>query len=239
MSATGTPLASPSADPALPKGRSLLAHLLHALNQPLTGLQCSMEIALATPRRTEQYVSTLRDGLDLTARMRILVQSIRELADQDDVGSGGVFLLDDLLRETLAELHPVAESRNIRLVTAYQPSLPVIADRQFVAALTFRWLESALSLAAEGTEFRVSAAKDTTRAQMAVSWVDGEPPAHSPFSRAELGLLITQTGWERAGAEWVRKRTAGSQSCTVRMPLVLSPLNPPNTHLENQRQENS
>jgi len=57
--------------------------LLHALNQPLTGLQCSLELALVSPRPAEQYVRTLREGLELTGRMRVLVQAVRELADLD------------------------------------------------------------------------------------------------------------------------------------------------------------
>ena len=36
--------------PAKTGKRSPLGQLLHALNQPLTGLQCSMEVALAVPR---------------------------------------------------------------------------------------------------------------------------------------------------------------------------------------------
>jgi hypothetical protein len=38
--------------------RRPLAHLLHALNQPLTGLQCSLELAAADLRRPEEYDRT-------------------------------------------------------------------------------------------------------------------------------------------------------------------------------------
>jgi hypothetical protein len=222
MSGAGTQLAMQVPDAAMLEGRGLLAHLLHALNQPLTGLQCSMEIALSGRRQPEQYISMLRDGLDLTARMRILVAAIREVADlpQDDLGNCHRFLLDGLLRETATELHPVAEARNIRLLTASHPALILLADRRLLAALLFRFLESALSLAREGTELRVAATQDAGRAVLAVSWTDGPRPEHSPFSRAELGLLIAQAGWQRSGAEWERRSTAESQTCTVRLPLA-------------------
>jgi signal transduction histidine kinase len=221
----GTQLTPQSVDGALPEGRSLLAHLIHALNQPLTGLQCSMEVALAGPRQTEQYMNTLREGLTLTSRMRILVESIREVADQEserrnDLPTSDRFMLDRLLRETVADLHPVAESRNIQLLMACQPSLPVLGDRRFFAALLFRVLETVLSLAGEGTELRVAAARDTNRGQLAVSWIEGQPPEHSPFSRPELGLMIAQAGWQRAGAEWERRRAAQTQTCTIRLPLA-------------------
>jgi signal transduction histidine kinase len=226
MSGAGTyPSANSTAPRAseatLPEGRSLLAHLLHALNQPLTGLQCSLEVALAGHRQAEQYISTLRDGLELTARMRILVEAIREVAEpRDHVGISDRFLLDGLLRETATELHPVAEARQVQLLTACHPSLLVLADRRLLASVLFRWLESALSLAAEGSELRVVATRDSGHAVLIASWIDGPLPEHSPFSRPELGLLIAQTGWQRAGGDWNRRRAASTQTCTVRLALA-------------------
>ena len=41
------------------KGRSPLAHLLHEFNQPLTGLQCSMELVVAGPRPRAIITSAL------------------------------------------------------------------------------------------------------------------------------------------------------------------------------------
>lgn len=222
MSGTGTQLAQQAGEISIPEGRSLLAHLLHALNQPLTGLQCSMEIALSGQRAPEQYVSTLREGLDLTARMRFLVEAIRDVTDlpQDELGNCNRFLLDGLLRETAGELHPVAEAHNVGLLTASHPALIVLADRRFLASLLFRFLESALSLTREGTELRVAATQDAGCAVLSVSWTDGARPEHSPFSRAELGLLIAEAGWQRAGAEWTRRRTSDGQVCSVRLPLA-------------------
>jgi hypothetical protein len=224
MSGTGTQLAAQVPDASLPGNRTLLAHLLHALNQPLTGLQCSMEIALSGRRQPEQYISTLREGLELTARMRILVAAMREVddfpQDGDILKNCHRFLLDGLLRETATELHPVAEARTIQLLTASHPALILLADRRLLAALLFRLLESALSLAREGTELRVAATQEAGRAVLAVSWTDGPRPEHSPFSRPELGLLIAQAGWQRSGAEWERRSTSEGQICTVRLPLA-------------------
>src|ERR1700683_4169073 len=56
-----------------------LAVLLHELNQPLTGLQCSLELATVGSRTPEEYINTLHQGLDLVARMRLLVETVREI----------------------------------------------------------------------------------------------------------------------------------------------------------------
>jgi signal transduction histidine kinase len=210
---------------AVSKGRSPLARLVHALNQPLTGLQCSLELALVGPRRSDQYVQTLREGLDLTSRMRGLVAAIRELADlQQEPHSQGEFVeLDRLLSETVADLLPVAEARQVRLHVQETPPLPVRGDRHLLTALTFRLLESILSLTRENCALEISASNQREQVCVALSWVPGPPPKHSPFSAPELGLLIAQAGWERAGAEWVQSNRENVQSCSLRLPLASAP----------------
>lgn len=239
-------LAPQRARDATLKGRSPLAHLLHALNQPLTGLQCSLELAAAGPRSIEQYVRTLRESLELTERMRILVEGIREVADTEpsDREQFEPVLLDELLGGTVTDLLPVAECKGVRLLLLRRAPLLVRAERRSLATLLFRLLDSALSLAAPGSDLRIVAAPDREQAALVVSWTPGSPPEHSPFSRPEVGLLIARAGWERAGAEWSHIRTGTSEAkstaqseakyeakyetqsektseaCTVRLPLA-------------------
>jgi hypothetical protein len=222
MSGAGPQLAPQPASGALPKGRSLLAHLLHALNQPLTGLQCSLELAVAGPRPTEYYVRTLREGLDLTTRMRILVEAIRELADTQPSRSEETepLLLDELLRDTVADLLPVAETKRVNLLLVSRAALPVRGERNHLGTLMLRFLESALTLAQEGSDLQIEATPEPELACIAVSWKLGPTPEHSPFSRPELGLLLAQAGWEQLGAKWTTTRTETTQTCTVRLPLV-------------------
>jgi hypothetical protein len=233
-SARAQPVPQTACGEAASKGRSPLAHLLHALNQPLTGLQCSLELAVAGPRPNEQYVRTLREGLELTGRMRILVEAIREVADAPPPHREECDLLrlDELLRTTVTDLLPVAQAKGVRLALENQSSLPLRADRRSLTTLLFRFLDSVLSLAREGSDLRIVAAPDRDQASVVVSWSPGPPPEHSPFSRPEVGLLLARVGWERAGAEWIHTRAgtprdAGEASaekptevCTVRLPLA-------------------
>jgi signal transduction histidine kinase len=227
---------------ATAKARSPLAHLLHALNQPLTGLQCSLELTVAGPQPTNHYVRALRESLELTGRMRILVEAIREVADaqSSDAEELEPLPLDQLLLSTAAELLPVAEAKKVRLVFGNhlpgslaeenfapenQAALRVRADRRFLATLLFRFLESALSLAQEGTDLRIVATAEPAHsswghATLAVSWTPGPPLEHSPFSRPEVGLLVAQAGWERLGAEWIYAQVETTDTCTIRLPLA-------------------
>ncbi len=177
---------------------------------------------MAGPRPIEQYVRALREGLELTGRMRILVEAIREVADTQPSGWEDLkpLLLDQLLRSTAADLLPVAEARGVRLVLEKLGALPLQADRRALEALLFRFLESALSLTREGSDLRIAATAELGHANLVVSWNQGSPPEHSPFSWPEVGLLIARAGWERAGAEWIHTRTESLETCAVRLPLA-------------------
>jgi C4-dicarboxylate-specific signal transduction histidine kinase len=226
MNPTGSHPAQAQTSGTPAKERGPLAHLLHALNQPLTGLQCSLELALAAPRTSAQNTRTLREGLELTGRMRILVEAIRELADvgQEEGEEREVVPLGPLLRETVDDLRPVAEAGNIQIRLEGDALLPVRASRSQLAAVAFRFFEAALSLAERRSVFRIVTKTEREDACLDVGWKETtQAPEHSPFSRQELGLMIAKAGWRQAGAEWTSDRAEHTQTVTIRLPLASKP----------------
>jgi len=181
-----------------------------------------MEVALAAPRTPEQYTRGLREGLELTERMRSLVEAIREVADVEEEKNENLEIteLKTVLRETVDELKPVAEARKIRITLdcSETSSLAVRAGRRSMLGTVFRLLESALSLAARSGDLLIETGSAPSQCWLRISWRLERPP--SPFSRPELGLLIAQAGWERAGAAWQRERTETSDTVTVRLPII-------------------
>jgi hypothetical protein len=221
--------ANAAAAPAAAKlaERSPRAQLLHALNQPLTGLQCSIEVALACPRTNEQYVRGLHEGLELTERMRALVGAIREVTDMEEEDT---FAADReewraadwraMVRATLDDLEPVAEVKSVRVEFecdgATACASAATAARRIETAV-FRLLESALGAAALGSALRVQVGSDgsqTNAAWMLARWQAGWPA--SEVWRAEIGLLVAQAGFEQAGATWARERSGDVETVTIR-----------------------
>jgi len=204
--------------------RSPLERLLHALNQPLTGLQCSMEVALASPRTVEQYVQGLRDGLDLTERMRALVGAMREVAEVDREKEKNeqpeTIEWNPVLREVLDDMKLVAEAKGVGITLGGIAEFSVLlkGGRRRVSTLLFRTLESALSLADRGSGLRIEMGMETVATWLRVRWYAGL--AQIEFSRPELGLLVVQAGWERVGAKWERERAGNLETVTVRLPAV-------------------
>jgi signal transduction histidine kinase len=201
--------------------RSPLQQLLHAFNQPLTGLQCSIDVALACPRPVEYHVQWLREGLQLTERMRALVGAIREVADIEDETNDEpeTIELKAILREMVDDLRRVAEARGVAVTLKDSAvSLLVKVGRRRLSTLVFRLVEAVLNLAEQGTTLQIETGGVTDHAWVGIRWIGG--PRSAEFSRPELGLLVGQAGWERLGAKWERERTEDLETVTVWLPGI-------------------
>jgi hypothetical protein len=155
--------------------------------------------------------------------MRVLVEAIRELTDMEpgDQEQHEVIPIGTLLGETVDDLRPVAEAKEVRLQLQGDAPLPVEGVRRKLAAVAFRFLESAVSLSAAGSIVQIDAHREGEQACIAVCWNEGrEAPEHSPFSRQELGLLIASSGWQQAGAQWSEQRVEDMHRVTFRLPLA-------------------
>jgi signal transduction histidine kinase len=188
-----------------------------------------MEVALASPRTVEQHVRGLREGLELTERMRALVEAIREVTDGGEEENKNenenkseepeTTDLNTVLREVLEDLKPVAEAKKVRVGFDYTASsLVVRGERRSLGTVVFRFVESALSLAERGSALQVETGGEPGEAWIRMRWQAVR--SRSEFSRQELGLLVAHAGWERAGAQWERERTEDLETVTVRLPLV-------------------
>ncbi len=227
MSGAGTQPGRVSPISHLPGGR-LVADLLHALNQPVTGLQCSLELAAVASRPPAEYARTIRDALQLTGRVRVLVEALREIAGSacQEAEPARDVVLDEMLFEAVDELRPVADAKQIHLLYTGSGPLGVRAPLRRSERVIFRLLESGISLAREKSEVHVSAQAEAANALLALSWTPGLAPEFSPWSSSELGLLIAQAEWEQAGGQWTWEFANQRETCRLRIqlsPRVLSP----------------
>lgn len=203
------------------KRRPGLSCLLHAVNQPLTGLQCSLELAATRQRSADEYLDTIREALALTERLRALVEALREAIELPFQSSvpGIRISVDPLIRETVDQLRPIAESRGLLIVETYSAPVDVALQREFFGAQLFRLLEAAISLTERGGKFKVSTNTALDEARISVSWDCSQDSDRPSASRADLSLLVTQALWEQVGAEWEQDRTGDVRRYTIRVPL--------------------
>ena len=209
-----------------------LSHLLHELNQPLTGLQCSLELAAVGPRTTEQYLRAIREGLGLLARMRMQVAAMREIADvEHEPARLEAIGFDTLVRGIIDDLRPVAESRAIQIDLDENSFPHLCVVRRDVATALFRLFESVLSLAASQSVLSVCMNAQIRRAAIIVGWTEENGSAERPMSSPpELGLLVAQAAWHGAGGQWNSEISETNRTIDLLLPWADT-----DTNIDNQR----
>ncbi|HEV2398298.1 MAG TPA: hypothetical protein VGS27_15255 [Candidatus Sulfotelmatobacter sp.] len=203
------------------RNRSPLALLIHALNQPLTGLQCSIELALAGRRPAEYYIRTLREGLDLLSRMRVLVEGLRELSEYQSLVRERVELrLDELIEQVAGELRPIADAKKVTLQVSTPERLLTFGCRSHLLSLLFRSVDAVLSLADQRSELKIEGSKTRDSMFFTISWSGSALPGHSPISAPAVSLIIAEAEWRQLGAGWKLMSDEERQRCEIRWPAV-------------------
>jgi signal transduction histidine kinase len=90
---------------------SFVSDVLHKLSQPLTALQCSLELSLARDQTSEEFRASVEAALQNAERLRQSLLLLRELSDADNPGDVSFPVpLQQLLQELQQDFLPVCES---------------------------------------------------------------------------------------------------------------------------------
>ncbi len=226
---------------SLARQRDFVADASHELRTPLTILQAGTELALQSQDPPE-YRETLEHNLRQAQHMARLVADLSTLARSD---SGQVILeeaqldLVPLLQETLNQVRPLADTKEIILSHRWSASLPVHGDRQRLGQLFLILLDNAIKYTPAGGKVTVSAAalrKSIARVTVSDTGI-GIPAQDLPLiferfyrvdkarSREEggtgLGLSIARWIARAHGGEITAVSTEGQGSTfTVQLPLT-------------------
>jgi signal transduction histidine kinase len=107
---------------------AFISEIFHELSQPLTALQCRLELALRRDETTEQLRETIETALENAERMRQRLLLIRALNDAAEPGNDSDTTdLSDLLKELHETFLPLFETDEKALVIAL-PTDPVLVQ---------------------------------------------------------------------------------------------------------------
>lgn len=121
-----------------------VSDLFHALAQPLTGLHCSLEVALRRPALSaEEARSSLEQALHASERVYQSVLFVRQLAEADRTPPLGCVRLDEALRELHNEILPVGESLEVEL-SLQADGIEVLASAENISRALFLVADFAL-----------------------------------------------------------------------------------------------
>ncbi len=201
------------------------ADLLHAINQPLTALQCSLELSMSLPRNARAYEVTIRSSLELTQRLRLIVEALREITEwKSTLSPAEVFPASVLVREVMEELLPVAESRRVEVRILGNLNFSIMGYRRLISTGLFRLLEASLGLTEEGNTLKILGIEEQSAGCLVLSWTPVVAEEETMRSRLHLCSMIAQHGLRQAGAFVAEEKENGCHSCILR--FELSPNNP-------------
>ena len=207
---------------------SLLPELLHALNQPLTSLRCSLEVTLLQPRDSDEYRRRLRESLKLTEDITVLACGIRELIDvEQPIAKPRVVSLDKILQFSARELMPLADAEGVSISVLCTPPLTALGDEQQLSTAIIYLLSFLLNRSSKGGEVNVQAKRDGEEIALAFELSEGvtqgsgsKPPAQPGAARAYLRLLVARRIFEVAGGTVRVDLDSKRGSIRIRLPRL-------------------
>jgi two-component system OmpR family sensor kinase len=202
---------------ALERERAFMADAAHELRTPLTALHLQLGMLARASSESERAaaMATLSAGVQRAIR---LIEQMLSLARQQPRGvSRAPLRLDELAREVVAELVPLADLRHIDLGVAAAAPASVSADADALRTLLRNLIDNAVRYSGEGGRVDVAvAAPDAAGGSARLTVSDDGPgiaagerarvldrfyrPAGSTQPGSGLGLAIVKTIAEAHGA---------------------------------------
>ncbi len=117
------------------EGRWLAKEIFHELSQPLTAVQCGLELALRRDQSFEELHASVETALENANSLRQRLVMVRALDDACDPGDGSQTTdLYDLMQELREDMLPMFESAAMEFCLEQQPE-PVVVRGERIRLL--------------------------------------------------------------------------------------------------------
>ena len=200
--------------------RELVSDLFHGLNQPLTTLRCSLELALAKPRTGEQYRKILSRGIEDAEQVAWFSTGIRELLEADDPGDECQTLaLSGSLQEVVRDLLPLAELAGVKLSCNCISSYEIRFEPQRFRQALFRVLELGLETSRGGTVANIRLSECEGEAVLALNFAS-EPASHRVSISPQADLDVRSRSLDGARSEHPPRELANRLRMAIARALV-------------------
>ncbi len=196
------PILGRKTPPDLPAG---LPAIIHCLSQPLTALHGSLELSLLTEHSVAEYRSALEESLAQADYMFSLLGRLRELvAAKETSEPAEIVSLDELLKEMVDKLRPLADSRSLKVSVRSAGKCRVRADPMKLSEAVLKVLDRAINRAPDSGTVRISVSGDDTQVVFEIT-DDGPPPDSGELERLfrsrSLGEMFAEA-FKRGTLEW-------------------------------------
>ena len=205
--------------------RNFISTVFHDLSQPLTALQCSLELALLNDPTLEELRQSVEAALQNAERLAQRLVLLRQLSDAEDPGDTSAPLaLDRLLHQLREDVLPLFESAAQTVEVICDPVQVYASETRLVRGFFYllefllrRYPQSGvLRLRAKRCEDEIFIEVARAAAGMAV-----DTPGDSLVADYSAQLEIARRTFQAVGGnlEW-RSLPGHPDSCLVRLPCA-------------------
>lgn len=150
----------------LERHREFIGNAAHELRSPLTAIQTSVDVALNKERSPEEYQELLYTLSEECERLRVLVNQLLAVAENDAVGlerPTTPVRLDEVVQKSLEVFAALAEDRQIELQAEIEPSVMAPGDAARLRQVVNNLLDNALKFTDAGGRVTVNLYCDTAQ----------------------------------------------------------------------------
>ncbi|MFN2516331.1 MAG: ATP-binding protein [Pyrinomonadaceae bacterium] len=180
----------------------MISLMSHELRTPLTSINGFAELLTADedlPEQAKEFVTIIANESQRLSRMIDTFLAVTKLQRKDRQEVLKIPLrLDELVKETIASLQPVAKKRRIRLVERPTQSLPpVAADKSMITQAVKNLVSNAIKYSPERTTVTVSTALEAETVRLCVEDRGYGIPAEAKDRVWEKFYRVVREGQEK------------------------------------------
>ncbi len=170
----------------LERNREFVANAAHELRSPLAAIQSSVEVTLNSDRSVEEYQDLLGEIADQCGQLRVLVNQLLLLAENDTVRfptEKRSVHFDQLLEKSVDMFRGAAEEREISLVADVRDEGLIHGDGDRLRQVVNNLIDNSLKFTPPGGQVVVTLRRDVAGNQLVMSVADtgmGISPADLP-----------------------------------------------------------